>query len=109
MYAAWIYLGIAVVLEVAWALSLKWTEGYTRLWPSVISSLLVVANVVILSKAFRVLPTTTAYAIWTGLGAVGVTVCAILFQGENWGYLRLTCIALIIIGVVGLRILTPQL
>ncbi len=108
MYAAWIYLGIAVVFEVAWAISLKWTEGYTRLWPSVISSALVIANVVFLSKAIKVLPTTTAYTIWTGLGVVGVTVCAILFQGENWGYLRLICIALIIIGVVGLRLLTAE-
>ena len=69
---AWLYLWIAVVIEVAWALSLKWTAGFTRLWPSLLCVVLAGTNIFILSKASRVLPTATAYAVWTGLGAVGL-------------------------------------
>jgi quaternary ammonium compound-resistance protein SugE len=107
MSLAWIYLSIAVVVEIAWATSLKWTDGYTRLWPSVINLVLVAINLVILAKAFRVLPTATAYAIWTGFGAAGVTAYAIIFQGEDWSLLKIGCIVLIILGIVGLRLLTP--
>ena len=103
---AWLYLWIAVVIEVAWALSLKWTEGFTRLWPSLLCIALAGSNIFILSKAFRVLPTATAYAVWTGLGAVGITIFAMLFQGEPFSYLRVLFIVFIIVGVIGLRLVT---
>ena len=104
----WILLSIAVVIEIAWATSLKATDGYTRLWPSVLNFSLGLMNLYVLSQVFRVLPTGTAYAIWTGLGAVGVAIVAIFIYGESSDPLRLLCMGLIFAGVIGLRLVTPN-
>jgi quaternary ammonium compound-resistance protein SugE len=103
----WSFLFIAVVLEVAWASTLKWTEGFTRLLPSLVNVTLLTANIILLSKAMQVLPTALAYAMWTGLGAVGVTVLAFWLQGEAFNTAKIVCITLIVVGVIGLKVFSP--
>ena len=98
---------IAVVLEIAWASTLKWTDGYTQLVPSLINLALAATNLVILARAMKLLPTALAYSIWTGMGAVGITVIAFWFQGEAFSAVKLACIALILMGVVGLKVFSP--
>jgi quaternary ammonium compound-resistance protein SugE len=105
---AWIFLLIASALEIAWAVGLKSTQGFTRLWPSVYVFVVGVASVVTLSQATKTLPIGTAYAVWTGLGAVGTALFGMIFLQESRDALRLACIVLIIAGVVGLRYFSPQ-
>jgi quaternary ammonium compound-resistance protein SugE len=105
---AWIFLLIASVLEIAWAVGLKSTQGFTRLWPSVYVFVVGVASVVMLGQATKTLPIGTAYAVWTGLGAVGTALFGMIFFHESRDALRLACIVLIIAGVVGLRYFSPQ-
>ncbi len=100
----WLHLIIAGLLEVAWAVGLKQTEGWTRLWPSVITALLMIASFFFLSLALRSLPIGTAYAIWTGIGAVGTALVGILVFGEPRTAARLVCIVLIVAGIVGLKL-----
>ena len=100
----WLHLIIAGLLEVAWAIGLKQTEGWTRLWPSVITALLMIASFFFLSLALRSLPLGTAYAIWTGIGAVGTAVVGICVFGEPRTAARLACIVLIVAGIVGLKL-----
>ncbi|MDH4454237.1 MAG: quaternary ammonium compound efflux SMR transporter SugE [Verrucomicrobiota bacterium] len=100
----WLHLIIAGLLEVAWAVALKQTEGWTRLWPSVITALLMIASFFFLSLALRSLPIGTAYAIWTGIGAVGTALIGILVFGEPRTAARLVCIVLIVAGIVGLKL-----
>ena len=103
----WVFLFCAVILEIAWASTLKWTDGYTRPGPTAINFLLCVANMLVLAQAMKVLPTAQAYAIWTGLGAVGVALIAFWFQGESFDLAKVGCIALVAVGVLGLRVLSP--
>jgi quaternary ammonium compound-resistance protein SugE len=105
---AWIYLLIASALEIAWAVGLKSTQGFTRLWPSVYVFVVGVASVVMLGQATKTLPIGTAYAVWTGLGAVGTALFGMIFFHESRDALRLACIALIIAGVIGLRFISPN-
>ena len=100
----WFHLIIAGLLEVAWAIGLKQTEGWTRLWPSVITALLMIASFFFLSLALRSLPLGTAYAIWTGIGAVGTALIGIFVFGEPRTAARLACIVLIVAGIVGLKL-----
>jgi quaternary ammonium compound-resistance protein SugE len=100
----WLHLIIAGLLEVAWAIGLKQTEGWTRLWPSVITALLMIASFFFLSLALRSLPIGTAYAIWTGIGAVGTALIGIFVFGEPRTAARLVCIVLIVAGIVGLKL-----
>ncbi|MCE2693139.1 MAG: quaternary ammonium compound efflux SMR transporter SugE [Verrucomicrobiaceae bacterium] len=100
----WLHLIIAGLLEVAWAVALKQTEGWTRLWPSVITALLMIASFFFLSLALRSLPIGTAYAIWTGIGAVGTALIGIFVFGEPRTAARLVCIVLIVAGIVGLKL-----
>lgn len=104
---AWIVLLIAGVLEVAWAIGLKYTDGFTRLWPSVGTSVAMIASVVLLAIAMRSLPVGTAYAVWTGIGAVGTVILGIILFAEPMTAARLACIALIVAGIVGLKLVTP--
>jgi quaternary ammonium compound-resistance protein SugE len=101
---AWLYLTISGLLEIAWALGIKKTEGFTRLWPSVYTLGTMGVGFYLLAKAVRTLPIGTAYAVWVGIGAVGTAVFGILFLGESRSALRLASIALIVLGVVGLRL-----
>ena len=104
---SWIYLLVAGLLEVVWAVGLKYTEGFTRLWPSAITLTAMSASVGLLGLALRHLPLGTAYAIWTGIGTVGTAVAGMVLLGEPAGAMRLACIALIVGGIAGLKMLTP--
>ena len=101
---AWLYLLAAGWLEVAWAVGLKYTEGFTRLWPSVWTGLALALSMVLLAAAVRTLPLGTAYAIWTGIGAVGTAALGVLLFGESASAARLLCIGLIVAGLVGLKL-----
>lgn len=99
----WIYLGIAGVLECCWAVGLKYSDGFTKFWPSVISVSLIIISLGLLSLAMRTIPMGTAYAVWTGIGASALAVYGILFMGESAHFMRVICIMLIIAGVAGLK------
>lgn len=103
----WIWLGLAGVLEVVWAVGLRATDGWTKLWPSVWTGAALLGSVWLLSLALRTLPVGTGYAIWTGIGVVGTTLVGVLWLGESASLARLACIALIVAGVIGLKLLTP--
>lgn len=100
---SWVYLIAAGLLEIAWASSLKRTEGFTRLGPSVVTAILYAASLYLLSLALRALPASSGYAVWVGIGAVGTALVGIFFLGEPKSALRLVSIALIVLGVIGLR------
>jgi quaternary ammonium compound-resistance protein SugE len=104
---AWTFLYIAGVFEVVWAVGLKYTQGFTRLWPSVGTVAAMIASFAFLAQALRVIPVGTAYAVWTGVGATGTALLGMLLLGEPRTALRLACIALIVAGVVGLHLLSP--
>jgi quaternary ammonium compound-resistance protein SugE len=104
---SWVYLLIAGLLEVAWAVGLKYSHGFTRLWPSAFTLVTMAGSVGMLGLALRQLPLGTAYAIWTGIGTVGTAAAGMLLLGEPAGALRLGSIALIAAGIVGLKLLTP--
>lgn len=101
---SWIILVLAGLLEIGWAVGLKYTEGFTRLWPSVGTVLAMIASIVLLGLAMRELPLGTAYAVWTGIGAVGTVVLGIVLFGEAATVLRLASIGLILAGIVGLKL-----
>ncbi|NLE87266.1 MAG: quaternary ammonium compound efflux SMR transporter SugE [Myxococcales bacterium] len=100
---AWIILFVAGLLEVGWAVGLKYTDGFTRLWPTVATAIALVASMGLLGLAVRTLPLGTAYAVWTGIGTVGTALLGILLFREPATALRLVCIALILAGIVGLK------
>jgi quaternary ammonium compound-resistance protein SugE len=102
---AWVVLVIAGIVEIAMAISLKLAAGWTRLWPSVIGIVAALASICLLTFATKRLPVTTAYAVWTGIGAVGVTLTGIIVFGESARPLRLACIALVFVGMIGLHLL----
>ncbi|HEX5945877.1 MAG TPA: multidrug efflux SMR transporter [Acidimicrobiales bacterium] len=101
---AWLLLIVAGVLEVVFASSLKPAEGFTRLWPSVAVVVFGTAAVVVLTRSLAQIPVSTAYAVFTGIGAVGTTFVAAAAYGESLTAARLACIALVVAGVVGLRL-----
>jgi quaternary ammonium compound-resistance protein SugE len=100
---AWVILVVAGLLEVAWAIGLKYTEGFTRLWPSVATLATMGASFYLLSQALRTIPVGTGYAVWTGIGAVGAAVLGMVFFGEPRAAVRFAGIALIVGGIVLLR------
>jgi quaternary ammonium compound-resistance protein SugE len=104
---SWFFLVVAGLLEVAWAVGLKYTNGFTRLWPSVFTLVAMAGSVGMLGLALRQLPLGTAYAVWTGIGTIGTAVMGMVLLGEPAGALRLGCIALIAAGIVGLKLVTP--
>ncbi|HEY9103904.1 quaternary ammonium compound efflux SMR transporter SugE [Chitinimonas sp.] len=101
---AWIILIVAGLLEIGWAVGLKYTEGFTRLWPSVATGAAMLASVTLLGLAVRSLPLGTAYAVWTGIGAVGTVVLGIVLFGESAQPMRLLCMVLIVAGIAGLKL-----
>ncbi len=105
---AWILLLLAGLFEVGWAIGLKYTEGFTRLGPSALTVAAMVASFWLLSLALKVLPIGTAYAVWTGVGAVGTAVLGIVLFGESAAAARLACIGLIVAGIAGLKFVTPS-
>ncbi|NTW49620.1 MAG: quaternary ammonium compound efflux SMR transporter SugE [Chlorobiales bacterium] len=103
---AWIYLFVAGLLEVGWAVGLKYTEGFTRLWPSVATLAGMAGSFALLAQSVKVLPIGTAYAVWTGIGAVGTALVGMLFLGESREIARILSVLLIVVGIVGLKLLS---
>lgn len=104
---AWFILVVAGLLEVVWAIGLKYSEGFTRLWPSVLTIIAMIISMGLLGLAMRSLPAGTAYSIWVGIGAVGTVVLGIVLLGEPVNAARLISVAFIIAGIVGLKLATP--
>ena len=102
----WIYLLIAGLFEVGWAIGLKYTDGFSRLWPSLGTAAAMVVSLAFLGLALKTLPVGTAYAIWTGIGAVGTVILGIVLFAEPATAMRLGCVALIVAGIVGLKLVT---
>ncbi len=100
---AWVYLIVAGILEVVWAIGLKYTQGFTKLGPSTWTIAAMVASMWLLAKAAHALPIGTAYAVWTGIGAVGTAILGIFLFGESRDWPRLACLAMVLIGIVGLK------
>jgi quaternary ammonium compound-resistance protein SugE len=105
---AWVVLFFAGLCEIGWAVGLKYAEGFSRLWPSVATGVAMLASVVLLGWSLKTLPLGTAYAVWTGIGAVGTAILGMLLFGESREAARLACIALIVAGIVGLKLVTPD-
>ena len=104
---AWIILVVAGLFEVAWAVGLKYSEGFTKLWPSVFTVVCLALSMVLLGWSLRHLPLGTAYGVWTGIGTVGTALLGIALFGEAVTTLRLVFIGLIVAGIVGLKVVTP--
>lgn len=104
---AWIYLIIAGLLEIGWAIGLKYTAGFTRLWPSIFTATAMIVSLFFLSQALKIIPVGTGYAIWTGIGAAGTAILGIILFSESAALPRLGCIALIVIGIIGLKLTSP--
>jgi quaternary ammonium compound-resistance protein SugE len=100
----WIILFVAGLLEIGWAVGLKYTDGFTRLWPTLGTAASLIASMALLGVALRTLPLGTAYAVWTGIGTVGTAVLGIVLFREPATAMRLVCIALIVAGILGLRL-----
>ena len=103
---AWTMLFVAGLLEIGWAIGLKYTDGFTRLTPSVLTIISMIASVALLGLSLKSLPVGTAYAVWTGIGTVGTALLGIALLGEPATVLRLVCIGLIVAGIVGLKLVT---
>ena len=104
---AWFTLLLAGILEIGWAIGLKYTDGFTRFTPTVLTVGSMVLSVVLLGIAVRSLPLGTAYAVWTGIGTVGTVILGIILFGESASAPRLVSVALIVAGIVGLKLATP--
>jgi quaternary ammonium compound-resistance protein SugE len=105
---AWTLLLIAGLLEVAWAIGLKYTSGFTRLWPSLWTVAAMAGSFYCLAASLKTLPVGTAYAVWTGIGAVGVAILGMVLFAEPRTWPRIFCIALIVAGIAGLKATSPQ-
>ena len=103
MSISWVYLILAGLLEVCWAVGLKYTEGFTRLWPSLFTLITLAASMLLLSKATQVLPIGTAYAVWVGIGALGAGVLGIVLFQEPASALRMVFMALLLTAILGLK------
>jgi quaternary ammonium compound-resistance protein SugE len=101
---AWSYLALAGLFEIGWAIGLKYTEGFSRLAPSLLTGVSMVVSVMLLGLALRTLPVGTGYAVWTGIGTVGTAILGIYLFGEPASALRLGCISLIVAGILGLKL-----
>ncbi|MDF9827236.1 quaternary ammonium compound-resistance protein SugE [Ereboglobus sp. PH5-5] len=102
---AWVYLVIAGVFEVVWAIGMKQSDGFSRFWPGVVTIVFMLASFALLAMAMKQLPVGTAYAIWTGIGAAGAAIVGMMFLGESRDVPRILCVCLIVGGVVGLKLL----
>ncbi len=105
---AWTYLLIAGLLEIGWVIGLKYTEGWSRLVPSLLTAATMAASFYFLSLAVRSLPIGTAYAVWTGIGTVGAAILGVLIFGEPRDAGKVVCILLIVMGIVGLKLTSPH-
>ena len=103
----WLILVVAGLFEVGWAIGLKYTDGFTRLWPSVATGLCMLISVLLLGIAMKTLPVGTAYAVWVGIGAVGTAILGIVLLGDTANAGRIVSLTLIVAGVIGLKLATP--
>jgi quaternary ammonium compound-resistance protein SugE len=104
---AWLSLFVAGLFEIGWAIGLKYTDGFTRLWPTVWTVVAMIVSLAFLEYSLRTLPVGTAYAVWVGIGAVGTAILGMMLFGESREPLRLACLVLIVAGVIGLKVVTP--
>ena len=104
---AWAWLFLAGLLEVVWAIGLKYTDGFTRVVPSAVTTVAMIASVYFLALAVRAIPIGTAYAVWTGIGAVGTVILGIFLFHEPANAARLICVGLIVAGILGLKLTSP--
>jgi quaternary ammonium compound-resistance protein SugE len=104
---AWVYLFVAGLLEVGWAIGMKYSDGFTRLWPSALTIVSIVVSLFLLSLSLKSIPIGTAYAVWAGIGTVGTAIVGIAVFSESTDLLRLASIGLIAVGLVGLKLVTP--
>ena len=104
---AWVYLFVAGLLEVGWAIGMKYSDGFTRLWPSLITLVSIAVSLFLLSLSLKSIPIGTAYAVWAGIGTVGTAIVGIAVFSESTDLLRLASIGLIAVGLVGLKLVTP--
>lgn len=104
---AWIYLIIAGLLEIIWAVGLKYTEGFTKLWPSVATAATMILSFGLLSLALKTIPMGTCYGVWTGIGAAGTAIIGMVYMGEPRDVSRVICIGLVVAGVIGLKLVSP--
>jgi quaternary ammonium compound-resistance protein SugE len=105
---AWLLLGIAGAFEIAFALGMKWSEGFTRLGPALFTVVTGLSSVFLLSYSLRTLPVGTAYAVWTGIGAAGTAILGMALLGDSTSPARILCIALILAGVIGLKLVSSN-
>ena len=103
---AWVYLFVAGLFEVGWAVGLKYTEGFTRLWPTVFTAVSLIASMALLAAAMRTLQLGTAYAVWTGIGTIGTVLFGMFFLAEPVTALRMLCLSMIVVGIVGLKLVS---
>ena len=105
---AWLYLILAGICEIAWAIGLKYTDGFRKLWPSVWTVTIMLLSFWLLAQAMKTLPVGTAYAIWTGIGAVGTAILGMVLFHESRDVMRIVCIGVIVSGIVGLKVFSPS-
>ncbi len=105
---AWIVLFVAGLFEVGWAIGLKYTEGFTKLWPSVGTIAAMAVSFLLLSQALKTIPVGTGYAVWTGIGAAGTAVLGMALLGEPRDVARVVCLLLILTGIIGLKVVSPH-
>ena len=103
---AWVYLGVAGLFEIGWAIGLKYSDGFSKPFPSFLTAVAMGFSLWLLAVAMRTIPVGTAYAVWTGIGAVGVAVLGMVLFGESREILRILCLFLIIAGIVGLKVVS---
>ena len=105
---AWASLVVAGLFEVGWAIGLKYTDGFSKLWPTVWTAAAMIVSLIFLEYALRTLPVGTAYAIWVGIGAVGTAIMGMWLFNESRDIARIVCLLLIVAGVIGLKLVTPS-
>ncbi len=105
---AWIYLMVAAVFEMGWAIGLKYTNGFSRMWPSVFTVLAMIVSFQFLAMAMKTIPVGTAYAVWTGTGAVGVAILGMMLFGDPRDLTRIASMTMIVLGVIGLKVFSAQ-
>lgn len=105
---AWLILLLAGLSEIGWAVGLKYTEGFTRLVPSALTITSMIVSLGLLGLALKTLPLGTAYAVWTGIGTIGTAMLGIMLFGESANPMRLVCIGLIVAGIIGLKMVSPE-
>lgn len=103
---AWVYLTVAGLFEIGWAIGLKYSDGFSKPVPSLITVAAMAMSIWLLSVAMKTIPVGTAYAVWTGIGAVGVAILGMILFGESREILRITCLFLIIAGIIGLKLVS---